>query len=168
MFSWLYRQAINDFLAQVWKAEEETLNGQYPTTHRFTVIHDLETKFWGATQELRGEEPNTILQSPFTNLSFPEIKNQLIQLNETIGSSLATNWFLVLDERSVETNSGVMVNVGSRSNHALRSNVRSLRVDYPTSSRDLAAVSIAHPSIDELKEVVDGNPEKFRGILRDD
>lgn len=75
---------------------------------------------------------------------------------------------LVLDERSVETNSAVKVNVGSRGNHALRSNVRSLRVDYSTSSRDLAAVSIAHPSIDELKEVVDGNPEKFQGILRDD
>lgn len=91
-------------------------------------------------------------------------------MKENTGSTIATHWFLVLDERSAETESAVMVNVESShgGEHALRSGVRSLRVEYATSSRYLAAASIVHPSIGELKEIVDGDPEKYRGILRDE
>ncbi|KAF2158689.1 hypothetical protein M409DRAFT_30781 [Zasmidium cellare ATCC 36951] len=157
-------EAVNDFLAQVWREEENDT----PPTHTLTLIHDLETYFWGTTKELQGEDPETVLQSPFTGLDYSEIRKLLMQMKEASASKLKTDWFLVLDGRSVETNSAVIVNVEPHGTHTLRSSVRSLRVDYPTSSRYLAAASIAHPSINELKEVVDGNPDKFKGILRDD
>ncbi|KAI5208203.1 hypothetical protein E4T39_01512 [Aureobasidium subglaciale] len=161
-------EAINDFLAQVWKQEESEATQYTPAMHVLTVIHDLSAHFWGATQKLQSEDPNTILQSPFTGLSYPQIRDRLVQLNQGTGIALETNWFLVLDERSAETQSAVMVNVKAHGEHALRSAVRSLRVEYPTSSRYLSAASIAHPPIDELKEIVNGKPEKFQGILRDD
>lgn len=132
------------------------------------MVHDLETRFWGATKKLQGEDPGTILQSPFTRMDYPQVRDRLVQMKEATGSIVATDWFLVLDERSEQTRSAIMVHVESHGNHALRSGVRSLRVDYPTSSRYLAAASIAHPPIDELKEIVDGSPGKFHGILRDD
>lgn len=93
-----------------------------------------------------------------------------MELKEVTGSRLRTDWFLVLDDRSVETNSAVMVNVESKvAKYALRSDsVRSLRVEYATSSSYLAAASVAHPLIDELQEIVDSNPGKFGGILTDD
>lgn len=74
---------------------------------------------------------------------------------------METDWFLALDEHSVENHSAVIVNVEPHADHALRSGVRSLQVDYPTSSRYLTAVNIAHPSIDKLKETGDGNLDKF-------
>lgn len=152
----------------MWQEEEKAATDYTPPTHTLTLVHDLEVHLWGPTERLQGEDPSTVLQSPFDGLDYPQITDKLVQMNEVTGSKLQTDWFLVLDERSVETNSAVMVNVEPHGVHALRSSVRSLRVDYPTSSRYLAAASIAHPPIDELKEIVDGDPEKFKGILRDD
>ncbi|KAI5210864.1 hypothetical protein AUEXF2481DRAFT_32040 [Aureobasidium subglaciale EXF-2481] len=154
-------EAINDFLAQVWKGEEDEATQHTPATHVLTVVHDLSAHFWGATQKLQTEDSDTVLESPFTGLSYLQIRQHLVQINQGTGIRLETNWFLVLDEQSVDTQSVVMVNVEAQGEHALRSGVRSLRVEHPTSSRYLAAASIANPPIHELKEIVDNNPEKF-------
>lgn len=82
----------------------------------------------------------------------------------TTNSHLAINWFLVLDEQSEQTSTAIMVNVAGNDNCTLRSDVRSLRVAYPVSSRYLSAASIAHPPIDELREALENDRDK--GILR--
>ena len=128
-----------------------------------TLIHDLQTKFWGPTKELRGsdsdnEESNAgILNTPFLDYSPIAIAATLQHLKKTTGSAIHTNWFLVLDERAMEDETALIVNVEQEV-------VRQVRVEWKTASRYLAAASISHPGIDELREIAEGKED---GVLRD-
>ena len=77
------------------------------------------------------------------------------------GSKIYTNWFLILDSRSHRDETAVMMNVEGQGEER---RVREVRVDWKTASRYLAAASIAHPGIDELKEIAQGMED---GVLRD-
>lgn len=73
-------------------------------------------------------------------------------------SKLDTKWFLVLDERSAQTCTAVIVRVEEDGD------VLSARVAYPVSSRYLSAASVAHPPLDELIEMAN---EEGDGVIRD-
>lgn len=125
-----------------------------------SLIHDLSAPSSGPTKELlstdnSGEEG--VLQSPFADCDFVIIQQQLQQMVKTTGSSLTTDWFLVLDAQSEETFTAVIVNVGEGV-------VREVRVAYAMASRYLSAASISHPSIDEMIEIA---KEEGDGVLRD-
>ncbi|THX27833.1 hypothetical protein D6D12_05195 [Aureobasidium pullulans] len=144
-------QAINNFLERV-KCQDD----KERLPHTLTLILDLGMTYSGASAELRGEDPSTSVRGPFLGMGYFRIHEVLKEMIEHTGSDLLeSDWFLVLDERSDETQSAVMVNVGDLG-------VRSLRVDYPVSARYLAAAAIANPPIDELAETVGEG-----GILRD-
>ncbi|USW48414.1 hypothetical protein Slin15195_G017330 [Septoria linicola] len=68
---------VNNFLAQVWREEERTATEFTPPTHVLTVVHDLKTFFWGATEKLKGEDLETVLQSPFAGLIILRLENCL-------------------------------------------------------------------------------------------
>ncbi|KAG9681409.1 hypothetical protein KCU95_g17854, partial [Aureobasidium melanogenum] len=144
-------QATNNFLEQVKRQDDKE---RLP--HTLTLILDLEMTYTGATAELRGEDPSTVIRGPFFDMEYASIQEVLKDVIEHTGSDrLESDWFLVLDERSEDTQSAVMVNVGDLG-------VRSLRVGYPVSARYLAAAAMANPPLDELAETVDKG-----GILRD-
>jgi len=159
-----YIKVLNSFLTQVHT--QEHLESAPPI---LTLIHDLETKFWGPTKELRGsdsdnEESNAgILNTPFLDYSPVAIAVTLQHLKKTTGSAIQTNWFLVLDGRALEDETAVIVNVEEGEN-AEGDMVRQVRVEWKTASRYLAAASIAHPGIDELIEIAEGKED---GVLRD-
>lgn len=83
-------------------------------------------------------------------------------MKKTTGSKIQTDWFLVLDERSAEDGTAVIVNV--EEGDGGDEQVREVRVEWKVSSRYLAAASICHPGIDELKEIAEGETD---GVLRD-
>jgi len=152
-------KTINDFLTQVHA--QEHLESAPPI---LTLIHDLKTRFWGPTKELRelnntdNEESNAgILNTPFLDYSPVAIAAALQYLKKTTDSAIQTDWFLVLDERAMEDETAVIVNVEGKE-------VRQVKVEWKTASRCLAAASIAHPGIDELREIAEGNED---GVLRD-
>lgn len=163
-------QVINSFLTQVHEQEQE--EGATPI---LTVIHDLETTLWGPTKELReidnddGEESNAavVLNTPFPHFSPVAIAQTLQEMKKKMGSKIYTNWFLVLDGRGSGDESAVMINVEGEVGQAREveeREVREVRVEWKTASRYLAAASIAHPGIDELKEIAQGMAD---GVLRD-
>lgn len=119
------------------------------------MVHDLNTRLNGTTKDLRSDDK--ILKSPFSGLDYPEVQRLLQQMVKNTGSAIDTTWFLVLDEESERTLSGVIVVVEG-------DYVRSVRVTYPTTSRDLAAASVAHPGIDEMIELAN---DKYNGIFQD-
>ncbi|KAH0291967.1 hypothetical protein M436DRAFT_58594 [Aureobasidium namibiae CBS 147.97] len=152
---------LNTFLNQVHTQEDE--EGAVPT---LTLIHDLQTRFWGPTKELREPDNNDndnkesnagILDTPFLNLSPVAIVATLQHLTRTTDSAIQTDWFLVLDARSMEDHTAVIVSVEQEE-------VRQVRVEWKTASRYLAAASTSHPGIDELIEIAEGNED---GVLRD-
>ncbi|CAD0019620.1 unnamed protein product [Aureobasidium pullulans] len=143
-------EAINQFLVEVHQKEQEERSISI-----FTVVHDLKTRLNGTTKELRSDDK--ILKSPFAGLDYPEVQSFLQQMVKDTGSKIDTEWFLVLDDESERTSSGVIVVVESEY-------VRSVRVTYPTTSRYLAATSVAHPGIDEMIELASDN---YNGILQD-
>jgi hypothetical protein len=96
-----------------------------------------------------------ILQTPFLNSSFPTIQQKLNQMGTSTHSAINTHWFLVLDKRSVEDETTVIVNVDE-------GEVRNVRVRFAVASRYLAAVRVAHSSINELMEIAE--EEGGRGI----
>lgn len=98
-----------------------------------------------------------ILQTPFLNSSFSTIQQKLSQMKTHTHSAINTHWFLVLDKRSVEDETAVIVNVDE-------GGVRNVRVRFPVASRYSAAASIAHPSIDELIEIAE---EECSGVIDD-
>lgn len=112
-------QAINGFFAKVQQQEHE--EGATPV---LTLVHDLETRLWGPTKELRGGDTNEVLQSPFAGSDFSHIQQLLQQTKNTTRSPLNAEWFLVLDEQSEQTSIAVIVNVEDGA-------VRSVRVAYP-------------------------------------
>ncbi|CAD0084694.1 unnamed protein product, partial [Aureobasidium vineae] len=120
-----------------------------------TLVHSLESQLWGPTKELRGDD--TVLQSPFTGCTLLRIHQLLLDMEKATESKLHTDWFLVLDERSEQSSSAVIVNVEGE-------DVRSARVAYPVASRYLSAASIAHPSLDEMIEIADW---KHGGVIQD-
>jgi hypothetical protein len=91
----------------------------------------------------------------------------LQQMKKTTGSAINTHWFLVLDHRSEEDDTAVIVNVdgGEVSEGGAVSEgvvVREVRVAFPVASQYLAAASISHPGIDELIEIVE---DEGSGVL---
>ncbi|KAL2034583.1 hypothetical protein VTO58DRAFT_105297 [Aureobasidium pullulans] len=143
-------EAINQFLVEVHQKEQEERS--IPI---FTVVHDLKTRLNGTTKEIRSDDK--ILKSPFVGLDYHEVQRLLQQMVKNTGSKIDTKWFLVLDDESEHTSSGMIVVVEGEY-------VRSVRVNYPTTSRDLAAASVAHPGIDEMIELAN---DKCSGILQD-
>ncbi|THW98389.1 hypothetical protein D6D13_10640 [Aureobasidium pullulans] len=143
-------EALNRFLAQVQQQEHAEEAGPI-----LTVVDNLETRLWGPTKELRGDDQ--VLQSPFVDLEFTRIQQQLRQTVQLTKSPLSTAWFLVLDETSEQTSTAVIVNVGDEG-------VRVVRVAYPVASRYISAASVSHPPIDELIEIAD---EEGNGVLQD-
>jgi hypothetical protein len=121
--------------------------------HGLVVIHDLVCHFDGPTDSLEttakksNPDSDPVLESPFLNMSYSQIKSTLEEVVNTTESKLQTDWFLVLDDRSEETQSAVMVNTGDMG-------VRSLRAEYSVSWKYLSAVIVAHPPIDELAQDV--------------
>jgi hypothetical protein len=148
----LILQAVNHFFAKVQQQEHE--EGATPI---LTLVHDLETRLWGPTKELKGGDTHRVLQSPFTGSDFSRIQQLLQQTKNTTRSPLITEWFLVLDEQSEQTSTAVIVNIEDGSVH-------SVRVAYPVSSRYLSAASVGSPSIDELIEIAN---EEGGGVLKD-
>jgi hypothetical protein len=144
-------KTINHFFTLVHQQEDEE-----SATPIFTLVHDLSTRFWGPTKELLGDDAE-ILQTPFLNSSFSTIQQKLSQMKTSTQSATNTTWFLVLDKRSTEDETAVIVNVDE-------GEVRSVRVRFPVASRYLAAASIAHPSIDELMEIAE---EEGGGVIDD-
>lgn len=141
---------INHFFAQVHQQEHE--EAAVPI---LTLVDNLETRLWGPTKELRGDD--VMLQSPFTGFDLFHIQQVLQHMKNTTNSPLKTAWFLVLDGQSEQGSTAVIVNVEDQS-------VRSVRVPYPVASRYLSAASVGHPPIDELIEIA---YEEGGGILRD-
>lgn len=90
-------------------------------------------------------------------LTIPAIARTLQKMKKSTRSKIATNWFLVLDARSAEDETAVMVNFEE-------GEVREVRVEWKVSSRYLAAASISHPGIEELREIAEGKED---GVLRD-
>lgn len=119
------------------------------------MVHDLKTRLNGTTKEIRSDDK--ILKSPFVGLDYHEVQRLLQQMVKNTGSKIDTKWFLVLDDESEHTSSGMIVVVEGEY-------VRSVRVNYPTTSRDLAAASVAHPGIDEMIELAN---DKCNGIIQD-
>jgi hypothetical protein len=134
--------------------QQEREEGAIPI---LTLIHDLSTRFWGPTKELREDKSSSdgILQSPFAGCDGPAIQQKLREMVEATGSAINTHWFLVLDNRAKE-DVAVIVNVGEEG-------VRMVQVGGGVASRYLAAARIAHPSIDESIEIA----EDGDGVLRD-
>lgn len=159
-------KVVNDFLTQVQQQENEE-----GAVSSLTLIHDLGTKFWGPTKELReldntdGEESNVaaVLNTPFPDYSPVAIATTLQHLKKTTHSAIQTDWFLVLDGRAMEDETAVIVNVeGGEDAEGIM--VRQVRVEWKTANRYMAAASIAHPGIDESREIAEGNKN---GVLRD-
>ena len=111
-------------------------------------MDNLETRLWGPTKELRSDDTDKFLQSPFAGSDFSHIQLLLQRAKNATRSPLNTEWFLVLDEQSEQASTAVIVNVEDR-------NVRSVRVAYPVSSRDLSAASVGNPPLNELIEIAD-------------
>ena len=145
-------QAINNFFAQVQRQERE--EAAVPI---LTLVDNLQTRLWGPTKELRGSDTDRVLRSPFTGSDFSRIQQLLQQGKNNTRSPLNTEWFLVLDGRSEQTSTAVIVNIED-------GNVRSVRVAYPVASRYLSAASVGSPSIDELIEIAN---EECGGVLQD-
>jgi hypothetical protein len=151
-------QAINNFFTQIHNQEKE--ESAIPI---LTLVHDLEARLWGPTSHLiatnsnNNEDSNAILHSPFADCDFSRCQRLLLQMVETTGSLLDTNYFLVLDDRSEKDSTAVIV-------HVEEGVVRRVRVAYPFASRYLSAASIGHPSLDELIEIAE---EEDDGVLRD-
>jgi hypothetical protein len=99
-----------------------------------------------------------IFQSPFTDCDASTIQQKLEDMKKTNNSAINTHWFLVLDHRSRRDDTAVIVNVD------VEGGVREVRVAFPVASQYLAAASIAHPGIDELREIVE---DEGSGILWD-
>jgi hypothetical protein len=148
----LILQAINHFFANVQQQEHEE-----SATPMLTLVHDLETRLWGPTKELRGDDKDRVLQSPFAGSDLSHVQQLLQQTKNTTGSPLNTEWFLVLDEQSEQTSTAAIVNIED-------GNVHSVRVAYHVASRYLSAASVGSPSIDELIEIAN---EEGGGVLQD-
>lgn len=108
-------------------------------------------------KELRGDDTDTVLRSPFAGSDFSRIQQLIQQTKRATCSPLKPEWFLVLDEQSEETSTAVIVNIGD-------GNACSVRVAYPVASRYLSAASVGSPSIDELIEIAN---EEGGGVLQD-
>jgi len=145
-------QATNSFFAKVQRGEHEEA-----ATFVLTLVHNLETRLWGPTRELRGSDADQVLQSPFVGTDLYRVQQPLQQMKDTTRSPLNTEWFLVLDKQSEQTSTAVIVNIEDRV-------VRSVRVACPVASRYLSAASVGHPPIDELIEIAN---EEGGGVLRD-
>lgn len=145
-------QAINHFLAKAQQQEHEEA-----ATPVLTLVHNLETRLWGPTRELRASNTDRVLQSPFVGKDFHRVQQLLQQTKSTTRSPLNMEWFLVLDEQSKQTSTAVIVNIEDRV-------VRSVRVACPVSSRYLSAASLGYPPINELIEIAN---EEGGGVLRD-
>lgn len=145
-------QAVNLFFAKVLQQEQEEA-----ATPLLTLVNNLETRLWGPTEELRSDDTDTLLRSPFAGSDFSRIQQSLQQMKRTTRSPLNTEWFLVLDEQSEETSTAVIVNIED-------GNARSVRVVYPVASRYLSAASVGSPSIDELIDIAN---EEGGGVLQD-
>lgn len=78
-------------------------------------------------------------------------------MKETTRSPIQKDWFLVLDDKSEQSSTAVIVNVEGQSEH-------SVRVAYPVASRYLSAASVGSPSIDELIEIAN---EEGGGVVQD-
>ncbi|KAK6000928.1 hypothetical protein QM012_003011 [Aureobasidium pullulans] len=141
---------INHFLAEVQQKELEE-----KSVNILTLVYSLEFQLWGPTKELRGNDK--ILQSPFNGCTVLEVHQKLQDMVSATDSKFDTNWFLVLDERSAQTSTAVIVRVED-------GDVLSGRVAYPVSSRYLSAASISHPSLDEMIEIAN---DKMDGIIQD-
>jgi hypothetical protein len=148
----LSKQAINTYLSLVHAHDDST---SWDCPHTLNIIHDLKCTFDGPTSHLESSSPTSsrdpILQTPFLNKPYPQIKTLLDNIVEKTNSKLDTECFLVLDDQSEATQTAVMVNVDRTSNE-----VQSLRVEYAISARDLAAASVAHPDLEEMAEHAGG------------
>jgi hypothetical protein len=135
-------------------------------------VHNLDTRLWGPTRELRSSDTDAdkgkdgVLQSPFAGSDYTQIQQRLQQTKNTTRSPLNTKWFLVLDGESERTGTAVIVNIDDDDDDDDDGNVvaRSVRVAWPVASRYLSAASIGHPPLDELIEVAN---DEGAGVLRD-
>lgn len=119
------------------------------------LVHRLDFDLWGLTKGLQGNDE--ILETPFDGCTLLNVHQKLQDMVATTGSKLHTDWFLVLDERSAQTSTAVIVRVED-------GDVLSARVAYPVSSRYLSAASIGHPPLEGLIEIAN---EGTGGIIQD-
>jgi len=71
------------------------------------------------------------------------------------GSKIDTKWFLVLDDESKRTSSRVIIVIEGEY-------VRSVRITYPTTLRDLATTSVTYLGINEMIKLTN---DKYNRIL---
>ncbi|KAH0365810.1 hypothetical protein KCU65_g5816, partial [Aureobasidium melanogenum] len=143
---------INHFLAEVQQneLEESSVNG-------LTLVHSLNFQLWGPTKALRGN--NETLQSPFKGCTYLEIHEKLKDMVAATDSSLETEWFLVLDEDSVQTSTAVIVRIESDGE------VQSVRAEHLVCSVSISAASVAHAPLDEMIEIANDYGAKD-GVIR--
>lgn len=144
------QQAVNRFLSE--SQAQDRKEGQ--SKFDLTVIHSLDADYSGYTEQLRGDG---ILRSPFSGKSYEEVAAMLMTLREKRDSKLSEEWFLVMDEKSEQSSSVVIVCCGF-------SPPQTVRVDWTVASRYISAAEIAHPDIGEMIELAENNTD---GILRD-
>lgn len=78
-------------------------------------------------------------------------------MKEATRSPIQTDWFLVLDEKSEQSSTAVIVNVEGHTEH-------SVRVAYPVASRYLTAARVGSPPLDEMIEIA---TRESGGVVQD-
>jgi len=137
-------------LSTIYEAAEAERNAYYEPS--LVVIGSLTTKYAEATTVLPGHDTD-MFTSPFVNQDNYEVARLLRKMAQDTQTDVNTDFFIILDSRTMSTSSAVLVEVKDPEEEGDDVVVETVRVDLKIVHGLVMSMSIGKPSMDELQDI---------------